>query len=199
MDRLEAEELADVQMRYFQAETVTEETSFSADLIRQMHRDWLGGIYEWAGSYRTVDMSKEGFVFPPAYLIHNNMKTFERSVLKPLTPCRPGPVPAVCDAGARVHAELLLIHPFREGNGRLARWLANIMFAQAGMTIPDYGFVGRGAKKHRDGYLAAVIKGYGQDYFDLALFFEEALERGYAADLTLDSDCGDAPSKTDDS
>ena len=33
---------------------------------------------------------------------------------------------------AMVHTELLLIHPFRDGNGRLARWLADIMAAQAG-------------------------------------------------------------------
>ena len=44
-----------------------------------------------------------------------------------------------------------------------------------------------------------MIKGYYQDYFDLALFFEQALGRGFAADLRLDSERGDAPSKTDDS
>ncbi|MBI2843655.1 MAG: Fic family protein [Armatimonadetes bacterium] len=199
MDTLEAEALADVQIRYFSEEIVTEDTRFTADLIRQMHRDWLGGIYEWAGSYRTVDMSKGGFVFPPAYRVADNMATFERDILRKLTPCRPRDVGVVCEAVARVHAEFLLIHPFREGNGRLARWLANIMFAQAGMTLPNYGFVGRGAKKRRSDYLSAVIKGYFQDYFDLVRFFERALERGYASDLSLDSDRGDAPSKMDDS
>ena len=47
--------------------------------------------------------------------------------------------------------------------------------------------------------IEAEYEGYGQDYSDLALFFEEALARGYAADLSFDSDRGDAPSKTDDS
>ena len=199
MDALEAESLAEVQTRYFLGEIVTEETRFTINLIQQMHRDWLGDIYAWAGSYRTVDMSKGGFVFPPAYLIEHNMRAFELDVLGMLTPCRPGAVRKVCKDVATVHAEMLLIHPFREGNGRLARWLASIMFAQAGMTIPDYGFVGRGAEKRRQDYLAAVIKGYYRDDFDLAVFFEGALERGYAADLTLDSERGDAPSKTDDS
>ena len=37
---------------------------------------------------------------------------------------------------AKVHAELLLIHPFREGNGRTARILANLMSRKAG-----YGFL----------------------------------------------------------
>jgi hypothetical protein len=73
------------------------------------------------------------------------------------------------------------------------------MFAQAGMTIPNYGFVGKGAKKRRASYLDAVIKGYFQDYSDLTLFFEQALERGYAADLSLQRERGDAPSNTEDS
>ena len=73
------------------------------------------------------------------------------------------------------------------------------MFVQAGMTIPDYGFIGRGAKKRRDEYLNAVIKGYYRDYSDLASFFEQSLARGYAADLSLDSERGEAPSKMDDS
>ena len=67
------------------------------------------------------------------------------------------------------------------------------------MPIPDYGFVGRGAKKRKQSYLSAVIKGYYQDYFDLMRFFEESLERGYATDLRLDSERGDAPSKIEDS
>ncbi|MCL4498840.1 MAG: Fic family protein [Chloroflexi bacterium] len=199
MNALEARALAEVQTRYFLNGTVTQRTRFTRDLIRQMHRDWLGEIYEWAGSYRTVDMSRDRFMFPPAHSVAENMEKFERDFLDPLTPCQARTVGLACEAIAKVHAELLLIHPFREGNGRLARWLANIMFAQAGMTIPDYGFVGRGARERRGAYLAAVIKGYYQDYLDLALFFERALERAYAADLSPESERGDAPSKTDDS
>lgn len=33
---------------------------------------------------------------------------------------------------AIVHGELLFIHPFREGNGRTARLLANLMCRKAG-------------------------------------------------------------------
>ena len=34
-----------------------------------------------------------------------------------------------------VHVELVLIHPFREGNGRLARLLAMLMGLQAGLPM----------------------------------------------------------------
>lgn len=199
MDEAEALALERVQRQYFTGERISKDTGFTADLLKQMHSDWLGAIYEWAGCYRTVDMSRGGFQFPPAYLIAENMQRFETGFLAVYTPCRPGPVREVCEAVARVHAELLLIHPFREGNGRLARWLANMMFVQADMTIPDYGFVGRGSRRRRGAYLDAVIKGYCQDYSDLTIFFERALQRGYAADLSLASERGEAPSNADDS
>lgn len=199
MDQAEAEALAIVQSRYFTEDMITLDTMFTADLIKQMHKEWLGKIYEWAGSYRTVDVAKGDFTFPPAYLISDNMREFEKNILSKFTPCRPDESNRVCEAVARVHAELLLIHPFREGNGRLARWLANIMFAQSGLTIPDYGFTGRDAKLRQNKYLDAVIKAYYRDYSDLVRFLEEALERGNASDLIFESDRVDAPSNTDDS
>ena len=39
---------------------------------------------------------------------------------------------------AVVHIELILIHPFREVNGRLSRLLANVMALQAGWPELDY-------------------------------------------------------------
>ena len=78
---------------------------------------------------------------------------------------------------AEVHAELLLIHPFREGNGRLARWLAELMSLQAGFPLPDYGFTGKGSSKRRDTYLVAVTRGYAQDYAALTAFFAGAITR----------------------
>src|SRR5688572_29364322 len=67
MDRAEFEALVGVQEEYLHR--LTAETRFSAELICEMHRDWLGGLYAWAGHYRTVEMSKGGFTWPPAYLI----------------------------------------------------------------------------------------------------------------------------------
>jgi cell filamentation protein len=105
------------------------------------------------------------------------MAEFERGLLVRHTPCPPGELAGVTQKIAEVHAELLLIHPFREGNGRLARWLAELMSLQAGFPIPDYGFTGRGSKKRREIYLAAVTRSYGQDYAALSSFFAEAIRR----------------------
>jgi cell filamentation protein len=175
MDQAEYNALEDVQDRYL--DIVTDKTVFTAEFIRNMHRDWLGGIYEWAGSYRTVEMSKSGFTWPPASRVADNMDRFETNFLKPKTPFRKSNFCDAADDLAIIHAELLLIHPFREGNGRLARWLADLMCLQAGLPIPKFGFDIPGNDAAHSRYLQAVTKGYEQDYRALADFFLEALER----------------------
>ncbi len=176
MDEAEYSSLLAAQEAYLNY--ITEATVFTAELLCKMHRDWLGEIYEWAGTYRAVDVSKGGLSWPPAYRVSENMSQFETEILSRKTPCRHGDRQRVAEDIAIVHAELLLIHPFREGNGRLARWVADLMSLQAKGPIPDYGFEVRGSRSRSRRYLDAVIQGYERDYADLARFFFEALERG---------------------
>jgi len=179
MDGAEFAALLAAQTAY--VERITPQTRFTSGLICAMHRDWLAKIYEWAGRYRTVELGKGGFRWPPAERVEANMALFEKGLLARQTPCRPGPVDDVARRIAEVHAELLLIHPFRDGNGRLARWLADLMALQAGLPTPAYGFTGRGARERRRRYLDAVQRGYLQDYDDLTRFFAEALTRRFGA------------------
>jgi cell filamentation protein len=174
MDHIEFEALVAAQRHYY-TKVVHANTAISAEFIRKMHRYWLGEIYEWAGKYRTVELKKDGFPWPPAHLISENMLNFENTILAAHTPCKKNALEEACKSIAIVHAELLLIHPFREGNGRLARWLADIMAMQAGFPIPAYRFEGRASRKVREDYLLSVVKGYAQDYEDLARFFERAI------------------------
>jgi cell filamentation protein len=176
MDEVEIETLIDVQDQYL--DRIDDDTKFTAAHICQMHHDWLRTVYTWAGDYRTVEMSKDGSSWPPAHRIHENMERLELGLLKKHTPFRidTGDDTALLGLAA-VHAELLLIHPFREGNGRLARWLADLMCLQAGLPQPDYGFTSSKSKQQKEAYLAAVIQGYECNYTPLATFFREALER----------------------
>jgi len=175
IDRAELETLVTAQREYLTR--IGPDTRLTAELLCRMHRDWLGGIYEWAGRYRTVELTKGSFRWPPAFRVTENMDTFEKGILARCTPCRAGPLAEVARCLAEVHAELLLIHPFREGNGRLARWVSDLMALQAGLPAPDYGLAGRGAGRRREAYLEAVREGYVRDYEPLTAFFVEALER----------------------
>lgn len=112
-------------------EKLIEETavdqSFTANDIREMHRQWLAGIFPWAGMYRQVNISKGGFQFAMAHAIPTLMDAFERDQLQNYTPCVYENIDYVAQALAEVHVELMLIHPFREGNGRIGRLLATLM------------------------------------------------------------------------
>jgi cell filamentation protein len=68
-----------VQEHYL--DRIDTETEFTAELICRMHHDWLGEIYPWAGQYRTVEMSKDGFTWPPAHRVPANMAQFEAVIL----------------------------------------------------------------------------------------------------------------------
>ena len=177
MEEIETLALLKAQEEYLGA--ITTETVFTADLICRMHGDWLGAIYDWAGRYRNVELEKGGFRWPPARLVAQNMDTVERETLRRCTPCRPGELSRVAGQMAAVQSELLMVHPFREGNGRLARWVTDLMAIQAKLPAPHYAFEGKGGASRREAYLRAVVSGYATDYAPLSRLLVEAVERAF--------------------
>lgn len=175
IDQLEFENLLLAQEKYLAI--ITTETIFTVNVIRLMHREWLGKIYPWAGDFRTVELSKGKFTWPPARLVAQNMATVEKQTLRRWTPCRPGPAEVLANSLAHVQADLLLVHPFREGNGRIARWVTDLMAMQAGRPALDYAFRGRGALRRRNEYMAAVVEGYAENYARLTRLLCDAINR----------------------
>jgi len=112
--------------------------ALSVEDIKTWHRRWLGNVYEWAGRERSVNMGKGGFVFAAAGQIPRLLEQFERNCLQRWTPCHGLGTDELAQAIAITHVELILIHPFREGNGRLSRLLADVMAVQAGREPLDY-------------------------------------------------------------
>lgn len=147
---------------------------FTAADIAVLHRQWLGDIYPWAGEYRQVNIGKGGFTFAGAAQVPRLMAAFEREELARLTPCEGMDVRQLVRALARSHAELVLIHPFREGNGRCARLLAWLMALQAGWPPLDFSsMAGRG----KPAYFAAVRAAMSRDYAPMEACFSRVLSR----------------------
>ena len=172
MVQAESERLLDATERLL--DDIGVDQRFTADDICRMHRLWLGDLYEWAGEYRRVNIGKGGFMFAAAPLVPGLMAELERGPLRLYTPCRFPARREQAEALAVVHAELILIHPFREGNGRCARLLATLMALQAGLPVLDFGGI-RGAEKRR--YIAAVHAAVGRDYAPMTDLFERVIAR----------------------
>lgn len=110
---------------YF-TEELSDKTKFDANYILNLHKVALKHLYPFAGQYRTVNISKGGFPFPPARYLDNSMKDLEQNLLKELKDSYNNPTEFI-EIASKIHAELLFVHPFREGNGRTARLLTNLM------------------------------------------------------------------------
>lgn len=170
MDRLETSELARTLGEL--VHEIDANHRFLAADICGMHARWLGSIYSWAGRYRSVNTEKDGFPFAAAYLIERLMADLEAGSLARCTPCTFGDTDALAAALAEVHVELVLIHPFREGNGRVSRLLATLMALQSGLPLLDFSPLTGAARKH---YFSAVQAGLDRNYGPLKALFAEVI------------------------
>lgn len=139
--------------------------------LKTWHRRWLGNVYSWAGEERSVNLTKGDFPFAAAAQIGGLLGKFEEECLGRYTPCHGLNVDALIDAISVTHVEFILIHPFREGNGRLSRLLADVMAVQAGREPMDYS----GWEADRDGYFAAIQHGMAGDYEPMRSYVRQAL------------------------
>lgn len=140
--------------------------------LRTWHRRWLGNVYTWAGHPRTVNMSKGGFPFAPATQVPRLLTDFDRDCLARHTPCVGYGHEQLIEAIAITHVEFILLHPFREGNGRISRLLADVMAVQAGHGPLDYS----SWEQNKSDYVQAIQQGLGRDYEPMKFWTARALE-----------------------
>lgn len=151
-------------------ETLSINTIFNNKFIKQIHKLALQHLYKFAGKYRTVNLLKDNFLFPPAKFLNESMTNFENNILRKIPQSYKNKRSLIKDIAA-VHAELLFIHPFREGNGRTARILANLMSYKAGWNRLRFEEIA--GKKPFDFYVKSVQKAGLKDYSFMEKVIEE--------------------------
>ena len=84
--------------------------------LQQIHAYIFGGLYDFAGQIRTVNIAKAGFQFAMAQYLEQTLKNVERMPEDSF------------DNIIDKYVEMNIAHPFREGNGRATRiWLDLIL------------------------------------------------------------------------
>ena len=147
---------------------------FNAADVCRIHQIWLARIYSWAGKYRQVNITKGNFSFAASQHVPTLMSEFEKGPLAKYTPCNFQSEDEICNALAVVHAELVLIHPFRDGNGRAARLLTTLMAIQAGLPPLDFGGL-KGKMKQK--YFSAVRAALERNYEPMKQIFRSVVRR----------------------
>lgn len=153
---------------------------FTAADVCRIHAAWLGRIYPWAGRYRRVNIATGDLAFAAAAQVPKLMTAFERGPLRDHTPCRFTDRDRVVRALAEVHVELILIHPFRDGNGRAARLLATLMASQAGLPILNFEQM---TGRRRRQYFTAVRAGLDKNYRPMEEIFAGIIAAAITEDL----------------
>lgn len=132
----------------------------SVEVLQYWHYRWLGPLYKWAGQLRTVHMSKGAFPFASAHLLPTLLHQYEQQFLQHYPCLSTYSLDELWAYLAQSHVEFILIHPFREGNGRLGRLLLDIMATQAGFTPLDYSWW----DQNKTYYVGAIHAGLMGDY-----------------------------------
>ena len=84
--------------------------------LKQIHSYLFGGLYDFAGKIRTVNISKGGFTFAPIEFINETLSNIEKMP------------DSTFEEIVDKYVEMNIAHPFREGNGRATRiWLDLIL------------------------------------------------------------------------
>jgi len=112
----------------------------SVKCLQQIHAYLFGGLYDFAGQIRKLNISKGGFTFAPAQYLTASLSVLERM---PETSF---------DEIMDKYVEMNVAHPFMEGNGRSTRIWLDLMLKRSLKRCVDW------SKINKNDYMAAMRK-----------------------------------------
>ena len=108
--------------------------------LQQIHAYLFGGLYDFAGQIRTLNISKGGFRFAPAQYLNHSLKVIESM---PET---------TFDEIVNKYVEMNVAHPFMEGNGRSTRIWLDLMLKRTLKKCVDW------SKISKNDYMSAMVE-----------------------------------------
>ena len=100
----------------FESEIISDIEVGTTNGLKQIHAYLFGGLYDFAGQIRNLNISKGGFVFASVGYLDQTLSSIEKM-----------PENTVEEI-VKKYVEMNVAHPFMEGNGRTARiWLDLIL------------------------------------------------------------------------
>ena len=112
----------------------------SIKCLQQIHAYLFGGLYDFAGQIRTVNIAKGGFQFAMAQFLSQTLATIEQMP------------ESTFEEIADKYIEMNIAHPFREGNGRSTRIWLDLIFKKRLQRCVDW------SKIDKNDYLSAMQK-----------------------------------------
>lgn len=92
---------------------------FTEEGFKQIHKYLFNEIYDFAGEYRLENILKENFRFSEYEYIEENISKIIKKI--DIEKMKEMDFATLCKTLSEIMADLNVLHPFREGNGRTIR------------------------------------------------------------------------------
>ncbi len=148
LNRAEAENIRKAVVKYLATKPSRRSAPFTLSWAKRLHRQMFGDVWKWAGEFRqdNLNLGCDWHQVPMQLQALLDDLGFWQERGDPLL-----------EQATRLHHRAVSIHPFRNGNGRWARMLANIWLKRHADGITEWPEERIGSKSViRDEYLAAI-------------------------------------------
>ncbi len=127
LNEFEAKGIAKAELFVFGLDT---EITITTTLILEIHKTAFEEIYDWAGKWRTVNVSVGQLMPPePSQIIHLMYQFIDNLNFKVSVSTTQE---EIIETLIYTHYEFIKIHPFNNGNGRTGRILLNLVAMKFG-------------------------------------------------------------------
>ena len=103
----------------------------TVDFVLQLHKRMFGDVWSWAGQYRrterNIGISPHLIGVQTSQLVGDAAYWIEHETYEPT------------ELAVRLHHWLVVVHPFPNGNGRLARMMADLVLRRLGEPVLSWG------------------------------------------------------------
>ena len=150
------------------------DTPLTCELLKHIHLTAFGRLYEWAGKWRSVQISKEGTTWSPPNHLDSAMQEFEREILAKYPAESLTDDENFCSAVGHIQGEFLAIHPFREGNARTIKLATNLLAKQTNRPFLLFDESESGKHHYIEAAKSAILKNFNPMIEEAQKALEEA-------------------------
>lgn len=129
LDRVEADNILEAFLKYTMSSEQIKGIVFDTQFLQQLHKDMFGNVWSWAGEFRTTQTSigiKAVNIRQSLYQLMDDLKFWEEAW-------------DYKETATRLHYSLVKIHPFLNGNGRVARFFTDLWLLSIGKEMLAWG------------------------------------------------------------
>ena len=158
--KYEAKNIQKATLKYMLDKPSKKVAPFSFEWLLKLHYEMFGDVWDWAGKIRQVELS----IGVKVYLVSTELKM----LVDDLAFWEENKSFDVIEIASRIHHRAVQIHPFKNGNGRWSRMLANIYLKQNGLQATKWNedLLAK-ENPHRDDYIEALKAADNGDYSKL--------------------------------